>query len=232
MVLTQAKPHEHSYWMRGDGSKYVSRTKANDPNPTSKVPTSQIFAEGNGGESRKSFHGYPGGVAQLIESPNKFVLNPMQIDTWNRDTSILEPFKAGPLPPQAESPPGADYSGLLECPCTDRLTKNVNLTYSTRTAGTCGSQARIYKADHCFDGIEELLGGAPSSKRVVDDHEKFPSGCALGADGTAVFNKAIASKVTCGHAKTAVANGVAKDALTGVEVNITLDGPKGRRGLN
>ena len=227
MVLTQAKPHEHSYWMRGDGSKYVSRTKANDPNPTSKVPTSQIFAEGNGGESRKSFHGYPGGVAQLIESPHKFVLNPMQIDTWNRDTSILEPFKAGPLPPQAESPPGADYSGLLECPCTDRLTKNVNLTYSTRTAGTCGSQARIYKADHCFDGIEELLGGAPSSKRVVDDHEKFPSGCALGADGTAVFNKAIASKATCGHANTVVANGVAKDALTGVEVNITLNGAKG-----
>ncbi len=29
----------------------------NDPNPSSVIPTSQFFSEGNGGESRKSFHG-------------------------------------------------------------------------------------------------------------------------------------------------------------------------------
>jgi len=28
-----------------------------------------FISEGNGGESRKSFHGYPHGYAQLIESP-------------------------------------------------------------------------------------------------------------------------------------------------------------------
>ena len=28
-----------------------------------------FISEGNGGESRKSFHGYPQGFAQLIESP-------------------------------------------------------------------------------------------------------------------------------------------------------------------
>ena len=33
------------------------------------IPTGQMFSEGNGGESRKSFHGYPKGHAQLIESP-------------------------------------------------------------------------------------------------------------------------------------------------------------------
>ena len=33
------------------------------------IPTAQMFSEGNGGESRHSFHGYPDGFAQLIASP-------------------------------------------------------------------------------------------------------------------------------------------------------------------
>merc|ERR1719230_2566614 len=52
------------------------------------VPTSQLFSEGNGGESRKSFHGYPNGYAQLIESPNLWHITPMQIDTRNRDCGV------------------------------------------------------------------------------------------------------------------------------------------------
>ena len=43
------------------------------------------FGGANGGEYRKSFHGYPPGTAQLINSPHSFVVTPMQIDTWNRD---------------------------------------------------------------------------------------------------------------------------------------------------
>ena len=46
--------------------------------------TGQMFSEGNGGESRKSFHGYPAGQAQLIESPTGWHITPMQIDTRNR----------------------------------------------------------------------------------------------------------------------------------------------------
>merc|ERR1719163_1737744 len=49
------------------------------------APTSQMFSEGNGGESRKSFHGYPDGFAQLIESPETWTITPMQIDTRNRN---------------------------------------------------------------------------------------------------------------------------------------------------
>eukprot|EP01084_Bolivina_argentea_P134965 237911_1 len=49
------------------------------------IPTSHLFSEGNGGESRKSFHGYPNGYAQLLESPESWHLTPMQIDTRNRD---------------------------------------------------------------------------------------------------------------------------------------------------
>mmetsp|Transcript_61932 Transcript_61932/g.170520 ORF Transcript_61932/g.170520 Transcript_61932/m.170520 type:complete len:229 (-) Transcript_61932:1106-1792(-) len=81
-----------------------------------------FFSEGNGGESRKSFHGYPNGYAQLISSPKEFHLEPMQIDTWNRDNPSLE-FVAGPEPAASQAPPGASYSGILECPCTDRISK-------------------------------------------------------------------------------------------------------------
>jgi hypothetical protein len=35
-------------------------------------------AAGNGGESRKSFHGYPDGFAQLIDSPDTWHITPMQ----------------------------------------------------------------------------------------------------------------------------------------------------------
>ena len=45
-------------------------------------PQVQLFSEGNGGEMRLSYHGYPKGYAQLIESPDSFQVTPMQIDTW------------------------------------------------------------------------------------------------------------------------------------------------------
>jgi hypothetical protein len=38
-----------------------------------------FISEGNGGESRKSFHGYPEGFAQLIESPTSWHITPMQM---------------------------------------------------------------------------------------------------------------------------------------------------------
>ena len=109
--------------------------------------TQQMFSEGNGGESRKSFHGYPAGQAQLIESPTGWHITPMQIDTRNREhgataadvhkctnfSGVGENGKpcAGYEPRQARygrhwggtlgSPkvPG-HYSGILECPCNSR----------------------------------------------------------------------------------------------------------------
>ena len=49
------------------------------------IPSHQAFGAGNGGEYRKSFHGYSPGYAQLIQSPQSIYITPMQIDTWNRD---------------------------------------------------------------------------------------------------------------------------------------------------
>ena len=62
----------------------VKRGDMEDAAAGSGVPTSQFYSEGNGGEFRKSYHGYPRGYAQLIESPEFFHIQPMQIDTKNR----------------------------------------------------------------------------------------------------------------------------------------------------
>ena len=91
------------------------------------IPTSQLFSEGNGGESRKSYHGYPSGFAQLIESPQSYHLTPMQIDTRNRqcgatinDINNCTSFIPGDEPLQSrygrgwDKQIGTNYSGLLE----------------------------------------------------------------------------------------------------------------------
>ena len=90
--------------------------------------------------SRKSFHGYPQGFAQLLESPTTWHITPMQIDTRNRVHGVgpesvhnctnftecagYEPRQSrygrgwgGPDGPPQD--PGA-YSGILECPCNSR----------------------------------------------------------------------------------------------------------------
>ena len=60
-------------------------------------PTSIVFKENPGGEYRKSYHGYPSGYAQLIHSPNKWVVEPMQIDTHNRNFNINDQGYFSPI---------------------------------------------------------------------------------------------------------------------------------------
>jgi len=114
--------------------KYVAVDKPGAPRVP--YPTSQYFSEGNGGESRKSFHGYPAGYAQLIHSPTQWHITPMQIDTRKRECGVtaasiknctafepwLEPKQAryGRKPVGSSGPSGSSYSGVLECPCTSR----------------------------------------------------------------------------------------------------------------
>jgi hypothetical protein len=102
--------------------------------------TKWFISEGNGGESRKSFHGYPEGFGQLIESPQNWHITPMQIDTRNRahgaqpedvhkctnmtECAGYEPRAArygrgwGGLTGPNKNVDG--YSGILECPCNSR----------------------------------------------------------------------------------------------------------------
>lgn len=101
----------------------------NDDDNCISEPMVQFFSEGNGGEFRLSYHGYPKGYAQLIYAPDYFRIAPMQIDTWNREEPGPK-FKPGPLPRSSQIPETAGFSGLLECPCSDRIEKVWNMTYS------------------------------------------------------------------------------------------------------
>ena len=134
---------EHSYMTEvaaqpGDTSAHGAPTKwiaedrpsaalRSDPD----APTSLLFSEGNGGESRKSFHGYPNKYAQLLESPTSWHLTPMQIDTRRRDCGVtrddvdkcvdFEPWMEPKQARYGRKVEKANYSGILECPCNSRF---------------------------------------------------------------------------------------------------------------
>ena len=197
------------------------------------VPDSQWFSEGNGGEMRKSYHGYPKGTAQLIRSPQVFKIQPMQIDTHNREYNGTG-FKAGPLPKASAAPLGASYSGLLECPCTDRIKKATRTVYKLQSTGVCAKQVRT--AEECF-----TAGASLSSKAVnkTVDSKDFTLACSAqeGNDGALVvaFNTyAKSDAAPCGagkasnayHGSTNTSIGVALSLdIVGDDVNITLSGP-------
>ena len=61
-------------------------------------------------------------MAQLMDSPTEFHIQPMQIDTKNRHYNGSD-FKPDLLPKSSQAPPNASYSGLIECPCTTRIKK-------------------------------------------------------------------------------------------------------------
>ena len=52
------------------------------------LPSKMAFGGANGGEYRKSYHGYAPGYAQLIESPTQVQITPMQIDTWRAPRGV------------------------------------------------------------------------------------------------------------------------------------------------
>ena len=132
------------------------REDIGDPNADSDVPTSQFFSEGNGGEFRKSFHGYPKGFAQFIESPTTFHIQPMQIDTKNRHYNGSD-FRADLLPKASAAPADAAYSGLLECPCTDRIEKTIEVEYTTQSQGSCATT--VGNATECFVAASKVRIG-------------------------------------------------------------------------
>ncbi len=198
--INYAYNHHYVSWLRGaaatmvdlDGTRedvtghplLMQSYAIDDPNPSSVIPTSQFFSEGNGGESRKSYHGYPRGVAQLIDSPEEFVITPMQIDTWNRNTSWGSPFVPGPESTASAAPtsgPDAVYSGHLECPCTDRVTKIIEETYATQvTGGVCS--ADVSTKELCFAAANALGFTANTTINATANTPSLPAGCSAQVD--------------------------------------------------
>jgi len=193
------------------------------------APTSQMFSEGNGGESRKSFHGYPDSFAQLIESPETWMITPMQIDTRNRDcgstykdvkncttmTPGIEPRAAR----YGRNWQGVDklalpsnYSGILECPCNSRYggdpmfypdagTKQIVHSYQALPQGSCGTNQGIANAKECYDvGVTMGIKASSFVNRTVSD-TTMPFGCSVTAnkDGTATTTFNTGGSMSCSN---------------------------------
>jgi hypothetical protein len=159
------------------------------------APTSQDFAEGNGGESRKSFHGYPAGFAQLLESPTSWTMTPMQIDTRNRDcgvtpesvTNCSTQFTPGPEPRQARygrgwagvhgkrMPGSTNYSGILECPCNSRFGGDP-IFYP---------EAKTKLVTHKYSGVS--VGSCTSATAISSREECFSAVPELGFSASKVW---------------------------------------------
>ena len=182
--------------MRGD-PEFLEIPVEHSPSPLD-LPTSIHLADGNGGEYRKSYHGFAPPVAYVLDSPESVHVNPMFIDTWNRDHMNISggsPFVAGPLPKHSLSPPDAPYSGLLECPLTDKVEKILPGGYSgynstfPRKLFQCKSEATscpysIGSAKDCFAAAQASV---PTGITVVGSQGSSASrapGCSVTYDGT------------------------------------------------
>jgi len=191
------------------------------------VPTGQYFSEGNGGESRKSYHGYPKGFAQLIDSPTMWHTQPMQIDTRNRDCGVrpedvgnCTTFVPGPEPKQARygrGASGASNSGILECPCNERFggdpifypdakTKLIERKFKVLSSGSCGDiGSSVASAAACFAAVPSLGINATFENRTISD-PALPLACSvvLQADGRAIayYNSDGQAECPSGHTKT------------------------------
>ena len=232
----------HGMWNHGamGGWATVKRENIGDIAGDSGIPTSQFYSEGNGGEFRKSYHGYPRGFAQLIESPTTFHIQPMQIDTKNRHYNGSD-FRADLLPRSSAAPPNASYSGLLECPCTDRVVKKVEHVFSTETSGQC--EQSITNQTLCYQAAAGVTSGEVTSNITVHDNNMV-SGCSIihysNGSISAVFNdiKVFNGAVECGQGGDKFIGEVSVDpSQTSVKVEldtnskqatITISGPNGK----
>eukprot|EP00658_Telonema_sp_P-2_P055629 TRINITY_DN44215_c0_g1_i1.p1 TRINITY_DN44215_c0_g1~~TRINITY_DN44215_c0_g1_i1.p1 ORF type:complete len:708 (-),score=147.60 TRINITY_DN44215_c0_g1_i1:102-2225(-) len=204
--------------------------------PGNTIPTSQSFGGANGGEVRKSYHGYAPGFAQVIDSPTQFQITPMQIDTWNRDRmNVTGPtkFVPGPLPRNSLAPADAEYSGLLECPVTTRLHKQIDGGYITTGSGQCTDQ--IVTASECFGAAASTFGSDRNFTNTEGSDPTKPVGCSARSDGTDpslvhVFYNKNTQSAECGSGATTLAGSTASlvtvdVSLKGTQAHITLTGP-------
>eukprot|EP01062_Namystynia_karyoxenos_P058476 TRINITY_DN4_c0_g1_i1.p1 TRINITY_DN4_c0_g1~~TRINITY_DN4_c0_g1_i1.p1 ORF type:complete len:752 (+),score=166.73 TRINITY_DN4_c0_g1_i1:99-2258(+) len=190
------------------------------------IPAVTYFSEGNGNEARQSYHGYPKGYAQLIDSPTHLLPNPMMINI--KDPSGDSKKRGGPLPRINNAPPGADYSGLLECPCSTRVPK-VLTHYAVRSQGSCKQSAA--DAPTCYAAAAAL--GAVGAQNSTAATASLPAGCSVATDGkgawTATFNappKGTAS-AACGQGATNSSTATGSVASL-VHITASVDGTAGK----
>ena len=191
----------------------LDEPQGNVPNPTTTAfrdlpsaklhgyPTNIVFKENPGGEYRKSYHGYPSGYAQLLHSPTTWVVEPMQIDTHNREYDINDDtigYQPSFLPTMVENNMtmlNGGLSPLIECPCTTRITRTVVNSSAIIITGTC-PQA-VDSLDDCKAAAADMGATVVSSASI--SNASLASGCILQpTDGgySVAFNTA-SSSATC-----------------------------------
>ena len=170
-------------------------------------------------------------MAQLIDSPDTFHIQPMQIDTKNRHYNGTD-FKPDLLPAASAAPPDASYSGLLECPCTTRIHKVINVTYATQNQGTCDTV--VDQPKECLDGAVKIDPTLANAQLVQVDSASFPSGCSIihYKNGTsAVVSNRHVDGAECGAGASRWLGSSSSDT-TKVEFSLDLDQASDRAAMN
>ena len=132
-----------------------------------------------------------------------------------------EPFVPGPLPRSSLAPPGAGYSGLLECPLTTRVSKLYDSDATLHMTGSCPLAMNFSSA--CFSDAKAAIGAAAAAARTSEGSDPTkPAGCSVsmtaGKDIEIFWNTA-KQAAPCGAAEGATLGG-AFDSVTSVEVQI------------
>ena len=211
--IYNAYNHHYFSWLTGaDAEMYENKNLGNVPNPTSTsfrakentthgYPASIVYKENPGGEFRKSYHGYPSGYAQLLASPTQWVVEPMQIDTHNRNYDINDDkigYKEWFLPKRFTdnnmTDLGSGMCPLIECPCTDRIGK---IKVKTPDVLTSNSQCQkpILDFKSCKSAFQDIMninkGNIVLNKvQSVENDKSLPSGCIIQPVASAITNKA------------------------------------------
>lgn len=206
------------------------------------LPTRQSIQSGNGGEYRKTYHGFAPGYVMVVDSPTSLQVTPMQIDTWNRDemdiSGPLPPkFVPGPLPRASlASKTNPLHSGLLECPMTTRLTKVVDsATYASVNQSACDEPIMTFS--ECFQAASTLFGVDAIVQNETAMDAKLPLGCSAidaGNNHIRIFFNEMASGTACSVAARCVcpthttAFGQSKGALLYHPTNQSVDTGSGK----
>ena len=226
MIKVNTDPN-YAMWDFSHGPESYKFVTINESIASKNLATSQTFSSANGGESRGSFHGYPYNKAQLIHSPKSFYIQPMQIDTRNRDPKYINDktnYHPGLLPKSNKAPPTASYSGLAGCPCTDRLKKNIHKLYTTQITGSC--QKPIFDTSECYQQVQKEVGNV--SENITINSDSKPPGCFFTKnnntkDVTAILNKMTNSSTKCGINTESFIGETDIDKITGVKTKISVE---------
>jgi hypothetical protein len=207
------------YGQYNHGAKQI--WKINDTFPLGSL----FFSEANGGEFRQSFHGYPSNYAQLIRSPRFFNIQPMQIDTRNRDPKYINQtkFVSGILPREAASPPNSCYSGLLECPCTTRIHKDMIHSYGVSLDEKCDRP--VFNESICLN-ISRSIGGIYNSNISRVNTSDLPSGCSYDknvmGDTTQIYINNFTSNIDCMNDYGEYLGGITRDSTTNLTIQFNM----------